>query len=334
MSIINQQSHVNRNPLLPSCPALYQLISSHQFSAMKFILSAFILFNAIYSVAQSAKPDFYLVVFKKDGQTEARRGNFIPNLQEPTKKNIHPRDPGAAGHLTVLIKDPFVIQGQNDTLEKSLNTWGSYVYHFESTDLLDTSKYLPLIQDSTTVDRFLARVRNVKKREWELYRICIRPRYENRDGGKYYSFYLRFQGDLLTINLPNKSNREAFRMKSISPTIPIIHLGDYDSTNYKVGPGISFNVGLAPRKPLLRLGADLLGPISIEWMFFPIENIHDVFAIRASAIGLFFNSGYGILHWGFAFYTLNYARGEAYIGINLVPLMSIWESRGKQRYRW
>ncbi|CAN5850633.1 hypothetical protein BH11BAC7_BH11BAC7_32620 [soil metagenome] len=306
----------------------------HQFFVMKFIFSLLIFFNAITCIAQIAKPDFYLVVFKKDGQTVARRGNFIPNLQEPTKKNIHPRDPGAAGHLTVLIKDSYIIQGQTDTLEKSLNDWGSYVYHFESTDMLDTSNYLPLIQDSTTVDRFLERVKKVRKQEWELYRIVIRPRYEKREGATYYAFYLRFQNDLLTINLPNKSNRESFRMRSISPTIPIIHLGDYDSTNYKVGPGISFNVGLAPRKPLLRLGADLLGPVSIEWMFFPIENIHDVFAIRASAIGLFFNSGYGILHWGFAFYTLNYARGEAYIGINLVPLMQLWDSRGKQRYHW
>jgi hypothetical protein len=290
--------------------------------------------SAISCAAQSSDPAFQLIVFKKDGQTVARKGNFIPNLQEPSKRKIHPKDPGAAGHLTLLMKDIFIIQGRTDTLEKSLNTWGSYVYLFENTDLLDTSKYLPLIQDSTTVDRFLARVKKVKKGEWELYRIVIMPRFENREGGKYYSFYMRFQNDLLTINLPNKSNRETFRLKSISPTIPLIHIGDYDSSHYQVGPGISFNVGLAPRKPLLRLGADLLGPVSIEWMFYPINNFHDVFAIHASAIGLFFNSGYGLFHWGVAFYTLNYSRAEAYIGINLVPLMSIWESRGKQRYRW
>ncbi len=299
---------------------------------MKFTFAFVILLSGALSCF--AQTDFHLIVFKKDGQTVSRKGNFIANLVEPHKKNIHPKDPGAAGHLTLLTKDPFTIQGRNDTLQISLNIPGAYVFYFESTDLLDTSRFLALIQDSTTVDRFLARVKNVKKREWELYRISIRPRFENRATGKYYSFYLRFQGDLLTINLPNKSNREAFRMKSISPTIPIIHLGDYDSTNYKVGPGISFNVGLAPRKPFLRLGADLLGPISIEWMFFPIDNLHDVLAVRSSAVGIFFNSFYGIFHWGFAFYTLNYARGEAYIGINLVPIMSLWESRGKQRYRW
>jgi hypothetical protein len=298
------------------------------------LILAFIFSNVLHCIAQSPEPVFHLVVFKKDEQTIARKGNFIPSLVEPHKRKIKAKDPGAAGHFTVLTKDPFIIQGRNDTLEKSLNAWGSYVYHFESTDMLDTSKYLPLIQDSTTVDRFLARVKKVRKREWELYRIVIRPRFEDREGATYYSFYLRFQNDLLTVNLPDKSNRETLRFKSISPTIPLIHLGDYDSTNYNVGPGLSFNVGLAPRKPLLRLGADLLGPISIEWMFFPINNVKDVFALQASAIGIFFNSGYGILHWGFAFYTLNYSRGEAYIGINLVPLMSLWESRGKQRYRW
>ncbi|MDQ3111939.1 MAG: hypothetical protein M3R17_18795 [Bacteroidota bacterium] len=302
---------------------------------MKYILvPVLILFCAFYCSAQTLSPDFHLLVFKKDGQTIARKGDFIPNLQEPHKRKIHPADPGKAGHFTVLIKDAFVIQGRNDTLEQKLNAWGSYVYYFENTDMLDTSKYLPLIQDSTTVDRFLARVKKVKKREWELYRIVIRPRFENREGGKYYCFYLRFQGDLLTINLPDKSNREALRFKSISPTIPLIHLGDYDSSSYHVGPGISFNIGLAPRKPFLRLAADLLGPVSIEWMFFPIQNLHDALAVRSAAIGIFFNSGYGILHWGFAFYTLNYARGEAYIGINLVPVMSLWESRNKQRYRW
>lgn len=298
------------------------------------LLLAFIFANAFYCIAQSTEPAFHLIVFKRDGQTIARKGNFIPSLVEPRKRKIKAIDPGAAGHFTVLTKDSYVIRGHNEALEKSLGAWGSYVYHFESTDMLDTSKYLPLIQDSTTVERFLARVKKVRKREWELYRIVIRPRFENREGATYYSFYLRFQNDLLTANLPDKSNRETLRFKSISPIIPLLHLGDYDSTNYNVGPGLSFNIGLAPRKPLLRLGADLLGPISIEWMFYPINNVKDVFALRASAIGIFFNSGYGILHWGFAFYTLNYSRGEAYIGINLVPLMSLWESRGKQRYRW
>ena len=300
---------------------------------MKHLFSPlFILLSVISSYAQTSSPDFQLVVFKRDGQTVARKGNFVPGLKEPPKRKIHPENPGAAGHLTMLTRDAFVIQGRNDTLEKLLNAWGSYVYHFENTDMLDTSKYLPLIQDSTTVDRFLSRVKKVRKREWELYRIVIRPRFENRATGKYYAFYLRFQDDLLTLRLPDKSNRETLRFKSISPTIPLIHLGDYDSTHYAVGPGLSFNIGLVPRKPLLRLGADLLGPISIEWMFFPIKNLNDALAVRSSAIGVFFNSFYGILHWGFAFYTLNYSRGEAYIGINFAPVLSLWDSRGKQRY--
>ncbi|CAN5165366.1 hypothetical protein BH09BAC5_BH09BAC5_29930 [soil metagenome] len=301
---------------------------------MKSSFTIFFLFYISVLIAQPVEADYHLVVFKKDAQTVLRKGDFIPNLQEPTKRNIQSRNPGAAGHFTLLLKDLYIIQGRNDTLEKRLNTWGNYVYQFENTDFDDTSKYLPLIQDSTTFDRFLLRVRKVKKHEWELYRIVIRPRYENRNEGTYYAFYLRFQSDILTINLPNKSNRQSFRMKSISPTIPLIHLGNYDSSHYQVGPGISFNIGLTPRRPFCRLGADLLGPISIEWMFYPINNIHDVFAIRASALGLFFNSAYGILHWGFAFYSLKYTRGEAYIGINFVPIFSLWESRNKQRYRW
>ncbi len=301
---------------------------------MKFSIFAFSLLISTLSIAQSKEADFHLIVLKNNTQTVSRKGDFIPNLQEPTKKNIHTKDPGASGHLTVLLRDIFIIQGRNDTLEKKLNIWGSFIYVFENTDLLDTSRFLPLIQDSTTIDRFILKIKKIKKREWELYRIVIMPRFENRFTGKYYAFYLRFQNDLLTINLPNKSNRETLRMRSISPTIPLIHLGSYDSSHYQVGPGISFNIGIAPRRPFLRLGADLLGPISIEWMFYPINKINDVLAIHAAAIGVFFNSGYGILHWGVAFYTLNYSRSEAYIGINIIPIIQLWDSRHKQRYRW
>jgi hypothetical protein len=299
------------------------------FSLIVLFLSPFLTLSA-----QAGISDYHFIAFKKDGQAVYRTGNFIPGLVEPSKEKIHAADPGAAGHFTLYVKDAFVIQGDNDTLEQKLNAPGSYVYLFENTDMLDTSKYLPLIQDSTTVDRFLSRVRLVRKREWELYRIVIMPRYKNRQGGKYYSFYIRFLNDWITLSIPNKSNRQALRFKSISPVIPLIHLGDYDSSHYEVGPGISFNIGFMPRKPLWRLGADLLGPISIEWMFYPIHSFRDVLAIHASAIGVFFNSGYGIFHWGVAFYTLNYSRAEAYIGINIVPLMSLWESRGKQRYKW
>src|ERR1044071_6694199 len=106
----------------------------------RVLILAFIFANAFCCIAQSAEPVFHLVVFKRDGQTIARKGNFIPSLVEPHKRKIKASDPGASGHFTVLIKDAFVIKGRNDTLEKSLNAWGSYVYHFESTDLLDTSK--------------------------------------------------------------------------------------------------------------------------------------------------------------------------------------------------
>jgi hypothetical protein len=289
-------------------------------------------FISTKNFAQS-NSDFHFLVLKSDGSTK-RTGNFIPNLVEPTKKNIDPLDPGKCGHLTVLIKDNCIIEGTNDSLKKLLETRGSFVYIFENTDLLDTSKYLPLITDSSTVFDFLSRVKKVKKIEWELYRIVIEPRYSEKSRGKYYAFYVRYQVNNFTVNLPTKSNRQNLRMKSISPTIPIIHLGNYDSTQYNLGPGISFNIGLAPCRPILRFAADFLGPVSIEWMIHPINNVNDVFAIHATALGLFFNSAYGIFHWGIAFYTASYSRAEAYIGINLVPAMQLWNSRGKQRYRW
>ncbi len=293
-----------------------------------------LLFFFITSFSQTTLPSFHFIVLKKDGLTQKRNGTFIPTLEEPSKKNIDPRDPGASAHLTLLIKDKVEIIGSTDSLTHLLNTYGSFVYLFENTDMLDSTKYLPLIQDSTTISNFLGRVKNVRKREWDLYRIIIQPRFYNRPSEISYAMYLRFQVDILTINLPSKNNRENLRMKSISPSIPLIHIGNYDSSQYNLGPGISFNIGLAPCRPLFRLAADFIGPVSIEWMFHPIHSVDDILAIHGSAVGLFFNSGYGLFHWGIAFYTPTFSRAEAFIGINLVPLLQVWNSRGKQRYRW
>ncbi|HET6990737.1 MAG TPA: hypothetical protein VFJ43_05410 [Bacteroidia bacterium] len=302
------------------------------YSAALFFLIFLLSFTQLFS--QNIAPTFHFIVLKKDGIEQKRVGTFIPTLQEPGKRNIDPRDPGASAHLTVLIKDNVLISGSTDSLNKLINTPGSFVYLFENTDWDDSTRFLPLIRDSTTADNFLAQVRKVKKREWTLYRIVIQPRYFNRAKGISYAMYLRYQVNVFTVDIPNKSNRENLRMKSISPSIPLIHLGNYDSTQYNLGPGISFNFGLAPCRPLLRLAADFLGPVSIEWMIHPIHNVNDALAIHGTALGLFFNSGYGIFHWGIAFYTPKFSRAEAYIGINLVPAMQVWNSRGKQRYRW
>jgi hypothetical protein len=293
-----------------------------------------ILFSTFLAAQNSYSPDFHLLVFKKDSITLIRIGSFLPTLAEPTKKNIDPFDPGSCGHLSVLIKDELQITGKNDSIENRLKTPGSYVYIFQNSDLLDSTQFLTLIADSTTADHFLAQIKKVRRREWETHRIIIQPRYTNRAKGIPWVIYLRFQQSIFTVNLPDKNNRETMQIKSISPTIPVVHIGNIDYTHYTIGAGLSFNFGLLPRRPLVRLAADLLGPISVEWMFSPIKGFHDALALHTSAIGLFFNSGYGVFHWGIAFYTATYSRAEAYLGINLVPVISLWQSRHKQRYRW
>jgi hypothetical protein len=300
---------------------------------IQLLISNFLLTTLLFS-QQSFSSDFFLVVTKKYGVNLQRTGSFLPTLQEPTKKNIDPFDPGASAHFTVLLKDELTIKGKNDSIENKLHTPGSFIYIFENTDRLDSARFLPMVSDSTTVDHFLEAIKKVRRREWELYRIIIQPRYANRNSQNTWTFYLRFQPSLCSVNIPNKNNRQNFQIKSISPVIPVVHIGNYDSAHYTIGAGFSFNFGLLPRRPLVRLCTDLLGPVSIEWMFRPPTGIHDIFALHTSAIGLFFNSGYGIFHWGIAFYTATYSRAEAYFGINLVPVMSLWESRHKQRYHW
>ncbi len=273
---------------------------------------------------------FKLVVLKKDKSIK-RTGTFIASTVEPKRKEIDPRDPGKDAHLSVLEKEVLTISATTDSLKNLLNAHGSFVYRFQNTDMLDTTIYLTLVADSSTATEFLARVRNIRKREWELYRILISTR---GPGARHYAMYIRFQEDLLSLDLPDKSNRENIQIKSISPAIPVIHLGRIDYSQYKIGPGISFNVGLIPTRPLMRLAADIIGPVSVEWMFHPISGFNDVLAIRSSAVGLFFNSAYGLFHWGLAWYSLTYCRAEAYIGINFVPLMQLLDSRKKMRYRW
>lgn len=311
----------------------YRIFKSQHFRICNFLVIFFLL-TGFLSAQQSYTPDFTITSTKKFGPNTTRTGNFLPTLQEPSKKNIDSWNPGSSGHLTVLLKDSLKIHGKNDSLEKKLHTPGGYVYIFENTDRLDSLKFLPIISDSTTVDHFLKEITKVRKREWELHRIIIQPRYKNRGEEVSWVFYLRFQPDIYSLDLPNKNNRQTLEIKSISPVIPIYHIGDYDTAHYIIGAGLSFNFGLKPRRPLMRLCADLLGPVSLEWMFRPPTGIHNIFALHTSAIGLFFNSGYGIFHWGIAFYTATYSRAEAYLGINLFPVMSLWESRHKQRYKW
>jgi hypothetical protein len=162
-------------------------------------------------------------------------------------------------------------------------------------------------------------VAKIRKREWELYRIVL----HQRGTENYYSFYLRYQNDVFTASLPKKGSRENFAIKSISPSIPVIHFGAINDPSRQFGPGISFGIG-----------AVLLGPLSIEWMFQPIGSLNDVVAIRSIAVGIFFNSFYGVLHYGVAWYTPSYSRAEAYIGINLVPAIQLLGAGKKQRYRW
>jgi hypothetical protein len=273
--------------------------------------------------------DFMLKVLNAD-MKEVRSGFFVPSLVEPRKRQIKRSDPGATGHFTVLFETNLLIRGANDSLERLLNSPGNIVFLYQNTDMLDTSKYLTLIADSISAAHFISRINKVRKREWELNRIVLHPKGTNL----YYTFYLRFQLHLLTAKLPKKGRKENFAIKSISPAIPVIHLGNSDDPTRQFGPGLSFNFGLVPVRPLRRLAADIIGPLSLEWMFQPVSSLSDALEIRSVAVGIFFNSFYGILHWGIAWYTPTYCRAEAYIGINFAPAVQLLQGGKTQRYRW
>ncbi|HEU4718714.1 MAG TPA: hypothetical protein VFU15_12810, partial [Bacteroidia bacterium] len=258
---------------------------------------------------------YFLQVLRMDGATVKRTADFTEGLQEPSKHSIRSADPGRSAHISLLTRETLVLRAVDTGDDSLMNLPGNFIFVFESSDLEDSVRFLPLISDSTTATHFLERMGKVKKREWEEYRILIRK----KGSVTWYALYVRFQSGLLSVNIPNKSNRQTMAMKSISPALPVIHLGHIDYTHYSFGPGISFNIGLQPTQPLHRLLADIVGPVSVEWMFYPISDINAIFAIHSSAIGLFFNSGYGLFHWGIAWYTPKYCRAEAYIGINLVP---------------
>ncbi|HLG02394.1 MAG TPA: hypothetical protein VI731_02285 [Bacteroidia bacterium] len=278
---------------------------------------------------KASSTDFYLHILDEEMQIE-RTGNFVPGLVQPAKKKIKRSDPGASGHFTLLIKNNILIRGGTDTLDKLLNQSGNFLFLFQNTDLLDSSKYLTLVADSVDQAHFIARVNKIRKRDWELYRLVLHP----RGTDLYYTFYLRYLKNIFTASLPKKGSRENFAVKSISPAIPVIHLGILDDPNRQFGPGLSFSLGLVPVRPFRRLVADIIGPISIEWMFKPVATLEEALAIRSLAVGLFFNSFYGIFHWGIAWYEPLYCRAEAYIGINLVPVMQLLQGGKTQRYRW
>lgn len=263
---------------------------------------------------------------------KVRRADFIPALYEaePGKKTIDRLDPGSTGHLTMTLHDEISLHAYSDSLTILLSTPGALVYTFENTDLIDSTGFLKLVNDSTTASMFLSKVKKVRKREWELFRMTIR----RKGSDKKYHIFLRYTKSIFTANLPDKSNRETMKINSIAPAIPVIHLGSIDYETYKPGPGLAFNVGLIPRRPLPRLIADLVGPVSVEMMFTPIGGFNEIFATRVSGVGFFFNSFYGLLHWGIAWYDPTYSRAEAYIGINLAPAMQILNGGRKQRYRW
>lgn len=263
---------------------------------------------------------------------KVRRADFIPALyeEEPGKKTIDRWDPGYTGHLTLTMHDKISLHGYSDSIEVLMSTPGALIYTFENTDLVDSTGFLRLIADSTTASMFINKVNRVLKREWALFRVTIRK----KGSDKKYQVFLRFLKSIFTVNLPDKSNRETIKINSIAPAIPVIHLGSIDYETYQPGPGIAFNIGLIPRRPWPRLIADIVGPVSCEIMFAPISSIEDALAIRCSGIGFFFNSFYGILHWGVAIYEPTFARAEAYIGINLSPAITIFNGGRKQRYRW
>ncbi len=261
-----------------------------------------------------------------------RRADFIPALYEaqPDKKTISRVDPGSTGHLTLALRDNISLHGYTDSLNALLETPGALVYTFENTDLIDSTGFLKLIEDSSTGSRFITKVLKIRKREWELFRMTIR----RKGSDKKFQIFLRYTKSLLTVNLPDKSNRESIQINSIAPAIPVIHLGEIDYDTYKPGPGIAFNIGLIPRRPLPRLISDMIGPISCELMLTPIGGLNEILATRISGVGFFFNSFYGLLHWGVAFYEIDFVRAEAYIGINLAPAINIFNGGRKQRYRW
>lgn len=263
---------------------------------------------------------------------KVRRADFIPALYEaePGKKTIDRMDPGSTGHLTMTLHDEISLHGYSDSITALLATPGALVYTFENTDLVDSTGFLRLVQDSITANTFLAKVKKIRKREWELFRMTI----HRKGSDKKYHIFLRYTKSIFTANLPDKSNRETMQINSIAPAIPVIHLGSIDYETYKPGPGLAFNIGLVPRRPLPRLIADVVGPVSVEMMFTPIGGLDEIFATRVSGVGFFFNSFYGILHWGIAWYDPTYSRAEAYIGINLAPAMQILNGGRKQRYRW
>lgn len=284
-------------------------------------------------------PEFYLLsqpdenagLNKMLSIDKVRRCDFIPAPYEvaPSKKTIHRLDPGSTGHLTLTLKDDISLHAA-DSLAWMLESPGALIYTFENTDLVDSVGFLKLVHDSTTASGFLAKVAKIKKREWELFRMTIRK----KGSDEKVQIFLRYLVSIFTVHLPDRSNRETIRISSIAPAIPVIHLGAIDYDQYKPGPGIAFNIGLVPRRPLPRLLADLVGPVSCELMFTPIASLNNILATRVSGVGFFFNSFYGLLHWGVAFYEVDFARAEAYIGINFAPALQIFNGGRKQRYRW
>jgi hypothetical protein len=266
------------------------------------------------------------------GIDRVRRVDFIPALYEaqPGKKTIDRWDPGSTGHLSMTLKDKVSLHGSTDSLEALLSTPGALVYTFENTDLIDSTGFLRLIHDSTTASMFLSKVNKVIKREWELFRMTIR----RKGSDQKFHIFLRFTKSIFTVNLPDESNRENIKINSIAPAIPVLHIGAIDYDEYKPGPGIAFNIGLVPRRPIPRLISDIVGPVSCELMLTPIAGFNEILATRISGVGFFFNSFYGIFHWGVAFYEIDFARAEAYIGINLAPAITIFNGGRKQRYRW
>lgn len=304
------------------------------------LIAALIASSFVLAQRSLDPPEFYLSsvskyhdFFDRDtSDNKIRRCDFIPAPYEvpPSKKTIDRWDPGSTGHLTVTTRDFISLHGYTDSLDKMLKTPGALIYTFENTDLVDSVGFLTLVKDSISASSFLAKVQKVKKREWELFRITIRK----RGSTEKVQVFVRFLKSIFTVHLPDKSNRETIKINSIAPAIPVIHLGTIDYDRYKPGPGVAFNIGLVPRRPMLRLLSDIVGPISCELMLTPIESLDKVLATRVSGVGFFFNSFYGILHWGIAFYKPTFSRAEAYIGINLAPAMVIFNGGRKQRYRW
>lgn len=304
-----------------------------------FFSAALLVCTFAFAQRGADPPEFYLETQPNEkvglnkmlSLDKVRRCDFIPAPYEvaPSKKTIDRLDPGSSGHLTLTVKDKISLHAV-DSLKWMLETSGSLIYTFENTDLVDSVGFLKLVHDSTTASTFLSKVAKIKKCEWELFRITIRK----KGTDKKVQIFLRYLRSIFTAHLPDRSNRETIKITSIAPAIPVIHLGTIDYDRYKPGPGIAFNVGLVPRRPLPRLMADIVGPISCELMLTPIESLGAVLATRVSGVGFFFNSFYGILHWGIAFYKPTFSRAEAYIGINLAPAMVIFNGGRKQRYRW